>query len=136
MSANLKIPQRLPAVALDRLMYVNRLCYDPQLHYVLKLEGRLDEARVRRAVRLAMDAEPVFGCRYVPRKKPFWERRNDLDSLPLCEVVETTEVQRELERFAARPSDATRDPLVEIRIVRGASDSLCLKVSHVPADGA
>ncbi|HEY7390687.1 MAG TPA: hypothetical protein VH640_19375, partial [Bryobacteraceae bacterium] len=109
---------------------------DPQLHYVLKLEGRLDEARVRRAVRLAMDAEPVFGCRYVPRNKPFWERRDDLDSIPLCEVLETTEVQRELERFAARPSDATRDPLVEIRIVRGASDSLCLKVSHVPADGA
>jgi NRPS condensation-like uncharacterized protein len=135
-SANPKISQRLPAVALDRVMFVNRLCYDEQLHYVLRFEGRLDEVRLRRAIRLAMDVEPVFGCRYVPEKKPYWERRSDLDSLRLCEVVETADVQSELELFAARPSDATRDPLVQACIVRDASDSLCLKVNHVPTDGA
>jgi NRPS condensation-like uncharacterized protein len=118
------------------MMFVNRLCYDEQLHYVLKFKGHLDEVLFRRAIRVAMDAEPVFGCRYVPDKKPYWERRNDLDSLRLCDVVETDDVQRELERFAARPSDATRDPLVEACIVRDASDSLCLKVNHVPTDGA
>jgi NRPS condensation-like uncharacterized protein len=118
------------------MMFVNRLCYDEQLHYVLKFEGHLEEVRLRRAIRLAMDAEPVFGCRYVPDKKPYWERRSDLDSLRLCEVVETDNVQSELERFAARPSDVTRGPLVEACVVRGVSDSLCLKVNHVPADGA
>jgi hypothetical protein len=101
---------------------------------MVAFEGRLDEARLRRAVRLVMDREPVVGCRYVPAKKPYWERRDDLDSLPVCEVVETAAVHRELERFAARPSDATRDPLVQACIVRGASDTLCLKVNHVPAD--
>jgi NRPS condensation-like uncharacterized protein len=136
MPANPKIPQRLLAVALDRMMFVNRLCVDEQLHYVLNFEGQLDDQRLRRAIRLAMDAEPVFGCRYVPGKKPYWERRDDLDSLRLCEVVETADVQNELERFAARSSDATRDPLVEACIVRDVSDSLCLKVNHVPADGA
>jgi NRPS condensation-like uncharacterized protein len=56
--------------------------------------------------------------------------------MPLCEVIETTEVQREVERFAARPCDATCDPLVQACIVRAASDTLCLKISHVAADGA
>jgi NRPS condensation-like uncharacterized protein len=129
-----KIPQRLPAVALDRLFYESRVLIEQQFHYVVAFEGRLDEARLCRAVRLAMDREPVFGCRYVPAKRPYWERRGDLDSLPLCEVNETAAVQRELERFAARPLDATRDPLVQACIVRGASDTLCLKVNHVAAD--
>ncbi len=109
---------------------------DGTFDYVVAFEGRLDARRLRRAVRLAMDAEPVFGCRYVPGKKPYWERRDDLDDLPLCEVVETTEPERELERFAARLSDATRDPLIQACIIRAASDTLCLKFNHTAVDGS
>jgi NRPS condensation-like uncharacterized protein len=136
MPATPKIPRRLPAVAQDRMFRLSRWWCDAAFHYLVSFEGRLNEVRLRRAVRLAMDAEPVFGCRYIEARKPCWERRDDLDLLPLCEVVETTEVQRELERFAARPCDATRDPLIQVCLIRAASDTLCLKFNHASVDGA
>jgi NRPS condensation-like uncharacterized protein len=131
-----KIPSRLPAVAQDRMVYHNAPVIDPQFQFVLEFEGRLDEARVKRAVRLAMDAEPVFGCQYVERRPPYWKRRDDLDRLPLCEVVEASDPQPAMAEFITRRCNASLDPLIQTRIVRGRNDTLCLKISHVAADGA
>ena len=116
-------------------MYVNQPIIDPQIHYIVEFEGRLDEQRLRRAVRLAMDAEPVFGCRYVPGRRPRWERRDDLDSLALCEVVESADAESGLADYMALPCDAAVDPLVRIGIIRGANDTMCVKFSHVACDG-
>lgn len=131
-----KIPSRLPAVAQDRMVYHNWPVIDPQFHFILEFEGRLDEARVKRAVRLAMDAEPVFGCQYVERRPPYWKRRDDLDRLPLCEVAESSDPEQELTQFMSRRCNASIDPLLQACIVRGKNDALCLKISHVAADGA
>ena len=117
-------------------MYLNQPILDPQIQYIVEFEGRLDEKRLRRAVRLAMDAEPVFGCRYVPGRRPRWERRDDLDRLPLCEVVESADAESGLTDFMALPCDAAVDPLVRIFIARGANDTMCFKFSHVACDGA
>jgi NRPS condensation-like uncharacterized protein len=133
---NQEIPHRLPAVALDRITYLNQAFWDQQFHYVVAFDDRLDEGRLGRAVRLALDAEPVLGCRYVLRRRPYWERRDDLDSISICEVVETSDVQTELSRFAGRPCDAAVDPLLQSRIFRGPADTLCLKINHVATDGA
>jgi NRPS condensation-like uncharacterized protein len=129
------IPRRLPAVAQDRMIYGCRFGQQQHANFVLAFGGRLDEQRLRKAIRLAMDAEPVFGCRYVPGPKPYWERREDLDSLPLCTVAETPDLAREIERFVATPCDETRDPLLTACIVRGESDALLVKTNHVAADG-
>ena len=117
-------------------MYVNQPVLEQQFHYTLALDGHLDENRLRQAIRLAMDAEPVFGCRYVSGRRPHWERRDDLDRLPLCEVVESHAPLADLSEFMARPCSATTDPLVQACIARGAGDTLCLKISHVACDGA
>jgi NRPS condensation-like uncharacterized protein len=130
------IPRRLPAPAQDRMVYSCRYSQHEHGNFVLAFDGRLDEHRLRDAMRLAMDAEPVFGCRYVPGRKPYWERRPDLDSLPLCTLAETADFSRELERFVDTPCDGTRDPLLSARIVRGETDALLLKTSHLAADGA
>ncbi len=132
---NAKIPHRLPTASLDRMFQLNQQL-DQQFHFVLEMEGRLDEHRVRQALRLAMDSEPVFGCRYIAsHRQPYWERRDDLDKLPLCGVIESSGVREELTRFVARQCDASVDPLAQICIVRGNSDTLCLKVSHAATDG-
>jgi NRPS condensation-like uncharacterized protein len=132
---NAKIPHRLPTASLDRMLYLNQQL-DQQFHFVLEMEGRLDEDRLRQALRLAMDSEPVFGCRYVAgHRQPYWERRVDLDKLPLCEVIESSRVREGLARFVARQCDASLDPLAQICIVRGNSDTLCLKVNHTAVDG-
>jgi NRPS condensation-like uncharacterized protein len=130
------IPRRLPAPAQDRMVYSYRHGQHEHAISVLAFDGRLDEHRLRDAMRLAIDAEPVFGCRYVPGRKPYWERRDDLDSLPLCTLAETADFSRELERFVDIPCDGTRDPLLAARIVRGETDALFFKTSHLAADGA
>jgi NRPS condensation-like uncharacterized protein len=118
------------------MMYLNQPLLDQQFHYIVAFDGRLDDDRLRQAIRLAMDAEPVFGCRYVAGRRPRWERRSDLDSLALCEVVQSSSVLDVMTEFMAQPCDAAFDPLIRARIVRGTSDTLCLKINHAASDGA
>jgi NRPS condensation-like uncharacterized protein len=104
--------------------------------FLLVLDGRIDEDRLGRAVRLSLEAEPILGCRFVDRKRrPLWERREDLDGIPLCEVVSCADGRPHIARFLATPIDTTRDPLVKIMVVRAASDTVCVKVPHEVADG-
>ncbi len=131
-----QIPIRLPAVSLDRAQYLTPPMTEPRFQMVVVVEGRLDEARLRRALRLAMDAEPVFGCRYVASRWPHWKRRDDLDSLSLCEVIESSDVRQVLTEFSARPHDAAFDPLLQACLVRGTTDTLCVRLSHCAADAA
>jgi NRPS condensation-like uncharacterized protein len=130
------IPARLPSVSQDRLLYLNRHLGELYTIYVLTCDGRIDRDRLRQTMRLAIDAEPVLGCRYVPGRRPYWERRRDLDSLNLCDLAETADLQQELAAFVAARMDATKDPLLHARIVRGASDTLLFQTSHLPIDGA
>ena len=90
-----------------------------------------------RAVRLTMDAEPVLGCRFVKHPwRPYWERRDDLDRLHLCSVVEPQDPESELWRFIAMPLDPYEDSQVQVRIFRSGTDTLCVRLDHLAADGA
>ncbi len=119
----------------DRILYAHSKLYEPQIHAVIAFRGRVHEDRMARAVRLSLDAEPVLGCRFVYRWwRPYWERRDDLDDLELCRVVETGDVEAELQRFLAMPTDPRSDPQVLARILRAEDDTLCIKVNHLTAD--
>lgn len=103
---------------------------------VLTLSGRIDESRLQRAVRLAMEAEPILGCRLVQGKFAMcWERRSDLDSLRLCEVLPTNDSAAGLGAFLGEPIEPTDDPLVKVKVFRGTTDTVCLKSTHLVADG-
>lgn len=129
------IPSHFPAPPLDWLEYAARQVADQQLHCVVAFENRVDAARMARAVRLTLDAEPVLGCRFVPDlARPFWERRGDLDALPLCPVIETGAAERAAWEWIAAPLDVNRDLVVQARIFRGDRDLLCIKLDHVAAD--
>jgi NRPS condensation-like uncharacterized protein len=130
------MPVSFPAVSQDVMGYLGRHFTDQQGHYVLALQGRIQEARWAQAVRLVMDAEPVLGCRLATdRAWPEWQRRSDLDSIPVCQTVATEDVESELMRFLACPNDPCKDPMVQARIFRGTQDTICLKVNHAAADG-
>jgi NRPS condensation-like uncharacterized protein len=89
-----------------------------------------------RAVRLSLDAEPVLGCRFVEgRWRPYWERRNDLDRVKLLHLTETADVEEVQMRFLTTPMDPCTDLLVQVEILRSGTDTLCIKMSHVVADG-
>ena len=133
------IPARLPAPALDQIAFLFHTFSDGQLRSVLSLDGQLDAERLKRAIRLTLDAEPILGCRFVQqRRRPYWERRNDLDRLPLCPIIGCANphiLEGELWRCMVTPMDATRDPIVEACLLRAERDTLVIKIHHSVADG-
>lgn len=131
------IPDRFPATLADRVAYLLRGRIESGVgNFVISLLGRVDESRLGRAVRLAMDAEPVLGCRFVEHRfHPCFQRRTDLDQLPLCTVVEAHCGGTPWAGFLAESLDPTRDPMLKVVVFRGARDTVCMKASHVAADG-
>ena len=131
------IPKVFKVTAQDAYNYAASKGFtDQQLCMVLIFNGKLDEIALAKTVRLTLDLEPVLGCRIEGNDgNLIWFRRNDLDKLQLCTLVETTNVEQELMDFINTPILANRDPLVSARIFRkNSSDTFCLKLSHAAGD--
>lgn len=125
------------ATAPDLLEYVGRRFGDQQLHCVLTFDSALDVERLARATRLALDAEPVLGSRFVERAwHSYWARRDDLDSQELCSLEYGTPVEGRLQRFMVTPGDPRVDPLLRILVLRSDVDTICIKLDHVAADAS
>lgn len=136
-NARQAIPNRFPATVQDQFNYIARLWHDGQIRCVVQLDGRVNAGRMARAVRLTLDAEPVLGCRLVEHGwRPYWERRPDLDGLPLCSVEAQDAAETGMWRFLTEPVDPRRGPLVHTRLFRGETDTLCIKLDHGGGDGA
>jgi NRPS condensation-like uncharacterized protein len=131
------IPDRFSATLVDIVAHLLRTRIDTGVaNCVLTLAGRIDERRLNRALRLAMDVEPIGGCRFVEHWfRPCWQRRGDLDTLPLCTVREGEGQAAAMAHYLTESLDPTCDPLVKILVFRGAVDTLCLKACHTVADG-
>ncbi len=121
----------------DKMNFITRANADQQLHVIVSFPKRVDEARLAKSLRLAMEREPVLGCRFVEKgNQVYWERRVDLEQIELCRVVPSGDLQADLFEFVTCPTDPRIDPLLQARIFRSpAGDTLCLKVNHVAADG-
>lgn len=116
---------------------------DATLHGLVELEGRLDETRLARALRLLVDVEPVLGCRFVtPDGPPRFERREDLDRLGWCTVEHQPPDGATLGAWLTQAVDPLqavdpmRDPLVSATLLRGERDVLWLRLSHLAGDAA
>lgn len=54
---------------------------------------------MKKAVRLSIDAEPILGCEFVVNNnKPVWKRHKDLDSVSLCTLIETENLEETLHK--------------------------------------
>ena len=136
-SGQARVSERYPAQPQDLLNYFGRSVANQQVNIVLRLDGSLDEERLRRAFRLTFDAQPILGCRFVDGPdRPYWERRDDLDDIEPCAVVTCGDTDAGLWRFVATPTDPRRDPLVRAVVARNGTDTLCIKMDHVAADAA
>ena len=102
------------------------------IHCVLSLSGRIDERRLARAVRLALDAEPILGCRFTEHWfRPFWQRYTAFDGLKYCEVRASSDCRADMRVFLESPP---RIPL-QVLLLRGDTDLLCVKLDHRVSDG-
>ena len=99
---------------------------------VLSLSDRVEERRLARAVRLALDAEPILGCRLVDRWfRPFWQRDPAIDDLPYFAIRTTSDPLADMQVFIDAPPDCPLQAL----LLRGESDVLCIKLDHRVGDG-
>lgn len=107
-----------------------------QIQAVLKLDGRIDFDLLSRAVRLSVDTQPVFGCRFIENEPPYWKRLEDLDAVQFCSIEETTDSDGAVRRFLESTLDMDHDPMVKILLVRSEQhDTLCIKNNHSCCDG-
>ncbi len=125
----------IPATALDKIMSHGLSVHDGQCRCVILLDGRLDAARLARAVELSLDAAPVLGCRYSIRP---WSSRWERCPLPYPTApfgsVETRDPQGAVERFLAESMDPMRGPQAAVRLIRPERDTVCVKLDHMAAD--
>lgn len=133
--AEMVIPPTLPATGSDVAVSITRAVTRQRIGIRLVFASRLDEALVRRAVRLMLDAEPVLGCSFEVARRATWRRIDDLDAAVPFSVLETADPECEVVRFqAAEVPDA--GPQAAVVLLRTSEhDELCIKLSHVPVDG-
>lgn len=130
------IPDSFPAVQMDSRINCLRPVCDLQIHLVLSFHKPLNVSLLRRAIRLSLDAEPILGCQLREQQgQLIWQRRHDLDELELLTVFEGEISDTAVTDYMATPLDLDNDPLVQGVLFRGQVDTLCLKVSHIVADG-
>jgi NRPS condensation-like uncharacterized protein len=109
-------------------------CAGPVL-FVLTLEGRLDPVRLERAARLLLDAEPMLGCRFVPGPgRPYWRRRDDLDTTEWLFVQETDDCDAILRQLMT-PVPEHIERVLRLHLLRRPDgDTLVIWITHMLAD--
>jgi len=127
----------LPASEHDIYNYLARYSMASfQIQVIMKLDGRLDFDKLKRAVRLSFDAQPVFGYRLVEDDPPYWKRLDNIDEIIFCSMEETNNSDQAVMRFLQSPLDLDNDPKVKVNIIRSAQyDILGVKVNHACCDG-
>ncbi|SFM32020.1 hypothetical protein [Pelosinus propionicus] len=114
---------------------VGKYSANNQLSYIMRINGRVNETILKKAMYLSVDEQPILGCRLMENDDvATWERRGDLDEIEMCTVVETHDVEGELQKFIAQCYDAEHDCQVKLKIFRGEFDTVCLKVNHACCD--
>jgi NRPS condensation-like uncharacterized protein len=134
------IPDSISARFCDNANYALSWAYVPQIHLLMEFDGRLDPDRLNRALHLTLHAEPVLGCRFVPRWiNPYWARiaGDELDNSAFFRVLTVDEFTLEtaLEGFLVEQINELQGPQVKALLLRGESgDRLALKLNHQVAD--
>jgi NRPS condensation-like uncharacterized protein len=127
------IPARLPTVAADRMLAtwqelgVGEMVIPAELTF----DRSLDAERLARAFALALDAEPVAGCRFVRARGASWERLPE----PSRGALAVSADAAAYERFLTGGLDVFTGPQARAFLLQGPSgDRLCVHVSHLIAD--
>lgn len=126
------IPHRFGTQASDRFVTLLQFIGDLMIQLELEFDGHLDAERLVKAVDFTLDAEPILGCRLVPRWwRPYWER---LDK-GKREAFFLANDEREYEAFKTGSLDTYNGPQLKACLWQPAKgDRLLLKVAHQVAD--
>ena len=127
-----EIPKKIPSIVTDRAVY----CLESMVDLIIQLEMEFDHAlnadRLNRALRLALDAEPILGCRFVyDDRRQYWLRLENIDDDQLV-IASDAEAY---EKFRLESIDGFKGPQVRACLWReSGGDKLLLKVAHLASD--
>lgn len=108
---------------------------DSQIRCVLRFNGKTDEKRLLRAIRLVYDAEPILGCRFVNHLRGYyWQRFDQIGDLVPNVIVETDHMESAVNRFLLQPLDPLTQLPFQVRLLRKDHDVLCFKLCHMVSD--
>lgn len=125
---------RYPAPPSDEIIRLNLATDDGQTRAILTFEGRVEERRLARAAELSLAAEPALSCRFVDRSwRSYWEWRDSADAV--FGRLDDSDCSDGLFQFMAEPDNPERAPQVRVRLRRTGRDTVCVKLSHLVADG-
>jgi NRPS condensation-like uncharacterized protein len=133
------IPSALRAEFMDWIVYlmIESGMMRAQLGAAVRFDGRLDQQRLARALRLLMDAEPVLGCRFVADgDPPHWERLDLRGDTAPVSVREAADPEAAAAAFVAAGIDPRSGPQVAAAVLRARDgDTLAIRVNHTAVDG-
>lgn len=129
-----KIPKRFPTKFGDRFLASTDGVFATIIQIEMEFDYPLDEKRLAKAVALTMDAEPILGCKFVPRfMRSYWERVETGQ----FDIFILTEIKSGYEAFKNKKIDSYSGPQMFVCLHRSESfDKLIIKISHLPSDAA
>jgi NRPS condensation-like uncharacterized protein len=117
------------------MQFFIRKVADQQVRCVVYLNGRANGSRMANAIRLSLDAVPIMGCRYVEGWwRPYWKRVDRIDYSETYRTIETENVESEISRFLIEQVNPFKGPQVLVRMIRSATDTLCINMNHMVGD--
>jgi len=107
-----------------------------QIQAILKIDGRLDYNRLKRAVALSIDAVPVLGCRLVENGNINWERMSNIEETELCSSENAYDIESTMKNFLESTSKTDNDPVLKVKLIRSEQyDILGIKINNICCDG-
>ncbi|HEX3078218.1 MAG TPA: hypothetical protein VHQ24_15265 [Lachnospiraceae bacterium] len=132
-----EIPDEMPVNSQDLANYIGHLWNaNEQIQIILEVDASLDIDRIKRAVRLTIDAEPILGCKLIEsEERPYWKRHTNIDDIKWCIYEEVNDKDVAIKRWLSQPFD-TYDHQLKVIIIRSkGTDTLCVKLNHACCDG-
>ncbi|QDV31882.1 peptide synthase [Planctopirus ephydatiae] len=131
-----RIPKRFPATFADMSQFMVRQANTQHGNLIVRFDRHIDSSRLEQAMRLVIYAEPILGCRFVEHwYRPYWQRRDDVDCMALCIVMNVENPESALTEFMEAEIDPSKDPLIQVSVFRSkCQDTLCYKMNHLVGD--
>ncbi|TDN99802.1 condensation domain-containing protein [Sunxiuqinia elliptica] len=122
----------------DWFNYIARgLSSNALIQYVIRLDGEIDYALLSQAVLRSIQVEPVLGCRFQEEElQPVWTPVA-FEPESLCWLVETNDIQKEIDCFLSQELDAAQEPPIKLCLIKDNKQNvIVVKLNHAVCDGA
>ena len=134
-----ELPERIPAEISDQIQFFLRAYADQQMRFVITFSQQINLEVLKKAMRLAIYAEPIFSYFYKEgAQTSWWQKQEVIDSALLIDLIEAeSDTENKINNFLTIEIQPFSFPIVRARVIRnGQKDILCINMNHTPTDGA